>query len=56
MHLENILVMYEIYNVEMLERLIKSVHTLHNRQTMYKNLFTGRTSVAYEYYSPMLGE
>ena len=34
-HLENTLVMYGIYNAEMLERLIKMVHALHNRQTMY---------------------
>ena len=50
-HLENTLVMYEVYNAETLERLVKSVHTLHCRQTLYKNLFTGKTSVAYEYYS-----
>ena len=47
MHLENTLViMYGVYNVEMLERLIKTVHTLHSRRTMYKNLFVGRTSAA----------
>ena len=48
--------MYGVYNAEMLERLIKTVHTLHSRQTMYKNLFAGMTSVAYEYYSQMHGE
>ena len=40
----------------MLERLIKTVHTLHSRQTMYESLFEGRTSVAYENYSQMHGE
>ena len=44
MHLENTLVMYRVYNAEMLERLIKTGHALHSRQTMYKSLFAGRTS------------
>ena len=29
------------------------VHTLHSRQTLYENLFTGKTLAAYEYYSQM---
>ena len=48
MHLENTLVMYEVYNAEMLERLITMVHALHSRQTMYESIFAGRTSAAYE--------
>ena len=48
--------MYGIYNAEMLERLIKTVHILHSRQTMYESLFAGKTSAAYEYYSQMHGE
>ena len=55
MHLENTMVMYEIYNAETLENLVKKVHTLHSRQTLYKNLFAGRTSAAYESYSQMHG-
>ena len=55
MHLENTLVMYGVYNAEMLERLIKTVHTLHSRQTSYENLFTGKTSTTYEYYSQKHG-
>ena len=55
-HLENTLVMYGVYNEEMVERLIKTVHALHTRQTLHKSLFAGRTSVAYEYYSQMHGE
>ena len=47
MHLDNTLVMYTIYNAEILERLIKAVHASHSRQTMYKSLFAGRTSAAY---------
>ena len=48
MHLENTVVMYGVYNAEMLERVIKTLHTLHSRQTMYKSIFPGRTSAAYE--------
>ena len=56
MHLENTLVMYGVYNAEMLERLVKTVNTLHSRQTLYENLFAGRTSAAYEYYLQMHGK
>ena len=55
-HLENTLVMYGVYNAEMLERLVKTVHILYSRQTLYENLFTGKTSAAYEYYLQMYGE
>ena len=43
MHLENTLVIYGVYNAEMLERLIKTVYALHSRQRMYESLFAGRT-------------
>ena len=43
MHVENTLVMYRVHNVEMLERLEKTVPALHSRQTLYENLFTGKT-------------
>ena len=33
MHLENTLVMYGVYNAEILERQVKTVHALHSRQT-----------------------
>ena len=56
MHLENTLVMYGIYNAETLEKLVKRVHTLHSRQTLYKSLFAGKTSAAYEFYSQMHGK
>ena len=42
MHLEATLVIYGVYNAETLEKLIKTVHTLHNRQSMYESLFTGQ--------------
>ena len=56
MHLENTLVMYGVYNTETLERLVKTVHSLHSRQTLYESLFAGKTSAAYEFYSQMHGK
>ena len=53
MHLENTLVMYGAYNAEMLETLVKTVHALHSRQTLYESLFAGKTSAAYEFYSQL---
>ena len=53
MHLENTLVMYGVYNTETLEKLIRTVHTLHSRQSTYKSLFTGQITKAYKYYSQM---
>ena len=55
MHLENTMVMYGIYNAETLENLVRTVHALHSRQTLYENLFTGRTSAAYNSYLQMHG-
>ena len=55
MHLENTLVMYRIYNAEMLEKLVKRVHVLHSRQSSYESFFAGKTSVVYEFYSQMHG-
>ena len=55
MHLENTLVMYGIYNAETLENLVKTVHALHHRQSLYESLFAGQTSAAYEAHSKMHG-
>ena len=55
MHLENTLVMYGIYNIATLEKLVKMVNALHSRQSLYESLFTGQTSAAYEAYSQMHG-
>ena len=55
MYLENTLVMYRIYNAETLENLVKTVHALHSRQTLYEGLFAGQTSAAYNAYSQMHG-
>ena len=55
-HLEDTSIMHGVYNAETLERLIKTTHALHSRQTIYKSLFAGRTSAAHEYDSQMHGE
>ena len=55
MHLENTLVMYGIYNAKTLENLLKTVHALHSRQTLYKCLFAGQTSAIYKGYLQMHG-
>ena len=53
MHLENTLAMYGIYNAKNLENLVKTVHALHSRQTLYEGLFAGQNSAANEAYSQM---
>ena len=47
--------MYGIYNAETLENLVKTVHALHSRQTLYEGLFAGQTSAAYKAYLQMHG-
>ena len=51
LHLEDTLVMYGVYSAETLEKLIKTVHMLHSRQSLYESLFVGKVTEAYEYYS-----
>ena len=56
MHLEHTLVMYGVYGAGTLEKLIKTVHMLHSRQSLYKSLFAEKVTEAYEYYSQMHGD
>ena len=37
------------------ENLVKTVHALHHRQSLYKSLFVGQTLAAYKEYSQMHG-
>ena len=55
-HVEDTLVMDGVYNAETLEKLIKTVHVLHSRQSMYETLFTEQITQAYDYYSQMHGD
>ena len=42
MHLENPMLMYGIYNVEMLEKLINTLHNMHNTTSPQERLFAGQ--------------
>ena len=44
MHLENSMLMYGVYNTETLEKLMKTVHNIHNTTTLHERLFTGQHS------------
>ena len=44
MHLENSMLMYSVYNAETLEKLIKTVHNIHNTTTLQERLFAGQHS------------
>ena len=41
MKLDNTMLMYVIYNAEMLEKLIKTVHDIHNTTSSHEKLFVG---------------
>ena len=42
--LENSILMYSIYNAETLERLINTVHQIHNTASSHETLFAGQHS------------
>ena len=42
MKLDDTMLMYGIYNAEMLERLIKTVHEIHNTTSSHEKLFAGK--------------
>ena len=44
MQLENSMSMYSIYNAETLEKLITTVHNIHNTTSSHERLFTGQHS------------
>ena len=44
MQLENAMLMYGIYNAEMLEKLINIVHHIHNMTSSHERLFAGQQS------------
>ena len=44
MQLENSMLMYGIYNAEMLEKLINTVHSIHNTTSSHERLFAGQQS------------
>ena len=44
MQLENSMLMYGVYSVETLEKLITTVHNIHNTTSSHERLFTGQNS------------
>ena len=44
MQLENSMLMYGIYNAEMLDKLINTVHSIHNMTSLHERLFAGQQS------------
>ena len=52
-HLENLLIMYEVYNAETLSKLVKTAQVLHSCQMLVEQLFMGQQVVAYQIYSKM---
>ena len=50
MHLEDSMVMYGICNTETLEKLLDTVHHIHNITTPNEQLFTGQLNVAFMWY------
>ena len=44
MQLENSVLMYGVYNAEILEKLINTVHHIHNTTSLHERLFAGQQS------------
>ena len=44
------MVMYGVYNAETLEKLINTVHCMHNTKTLYEKLFARQLTAAYRWY------
>ena len=53
MHLENLLIMYRVYNAETLSKLVKTVQVMHIDQMLVEQLFAGQQVEAYRIYSKM---
>ena len=49
-HLENLMVMYSIYNSDTLEKLITTIHKMHNTTTCNEKLFAGKHDSWYNWY------
>ena len=49
-HLENSMVMYDIYNSEMIKKLINTIQHLHNKTTWSETLFVGKINNWYQWY------
>ena len=54
-HLEDSMIMYGVYNVDTLEKLIKMVHKMNNRSVWYEKLYAGHVNKWFEIYSASQG-
>ena len=54
-HLEDSVVMYGIYNADTLEKLINTVHKMHNETTWNEKLFAGKLDKWYHWYLSRVG-
>ena len=50
-HLEDSMIMYGVYNVETLEKLIQMVHKMNNRSVWYEKLYAGQVNNWYDKYA-----
>ena len=49
-HLEDSMIMYGVYNVHTLEKLIQMVHKMNNRSVWYEKLYAGQVNNWFEKY------
>ena len=54
-HLEDSMIMYGIYNVDTLEKLIQMVHKMNNRSFWFERLCAGHINKWFEMYSSSQG-
>ena len=54
-HLEDSMIMYGVYNVDTLEKLIQMVHKMNNRSVWYEKLYMGHVNKWFEMYSASQG-
>ena len=50
-HLEDSMIMYGVYNVDTLEKLIQMVHKMNNRSVWYEKLYVGQVNNWYDKYA-----
>ena len=49
-HLEDSMIMYGVYNVDTLEKLVQMVHKMNNRSVWYEKLYAGHVNKWFEMY------
>ena len=54
-HLEDSMIIYGIYNVDTLEKLIQMVHKMNNRSVWFERLYAGHVNKWFEIYSSSQG-